>query len=89
MEKKYIADVYVGIETGPHGTFSAVVLSGNEPDSMNNAVDQLEEALGVHEGDEDDCFDFDWNIFRCQIPDSLVEQIRKDAVKDYLKQVIP
>ena len=27
--------------------------------------------------------------FRCQIPDSLVEQIRKDAVKDYLKQVIP
>ena len=56
---------------------------------MNNAVDQLEEALGVHEGDEDDGFDFDWNIFRCQIPDSLVEQIRKDAVKDYLKQVIP
>ena len=48
MEKKYIADVYVGIETGPHGTFSAVVLSGNEPDSMNNAVDQLEAVSYTH-----------------------------------------
>ena len=45
---KYIADVYVGIETGPHGTFSAVVLSGNEPDSMNNAVDQLEAVSYTH-----------------------------------------
>lgn len=50
-------------------------------------MDRLEEALDIRE--DENSGDFNWNVFHCQIPDSLVEQIRKDAVKDYLKQLIP
>lgn len=87
MEIKYIVNVYVGVESGADGTSTAVVLADNEPDRLDKAVDQLEEALDIRE--DDDSGDFNWNVFHCQIPDSLVEQIRKDAVKDYLKQLIP
>lgn len=87
MESKYIVNVYVGVESGADGTPTAVVLADNEPGRLDKAVDRLEEALDIRE--DENSGDFNWNVFHCQIPDFLVEQIRKDAVKDYLKQLIP
>lgn len=80
-KKNYQVQLYYGFQETEDGIYHAFEATDLEAASDDNVPERLAELLDTTVNDDR----FDYNFMPVRLPDSLVERIKADAIKEYLE----
>lgn len=80
-KKNYQVGLYYGFQETEDGTYHAFEATDSESVVDDNMAERLAELLDTTVNDDR----FDYNLMPVRLPDSLVERIKADAIKEYLE----
>lgn len=82
MQNKWQVELFYGYEDGECGIFHSFIAEDPEPSAQNREVPEaLAEMLGI----ESDSQDFNWDSMYIELPSTVVEKIKAEAIAEFLE----